>query len=370
MSSRVRSLAAGLCACLGLGGCKIAASRAWNLNELHDAETRHRYSGALQSDVEYVLRNMIAVGSVSLAGKTPIAIPDPANTCLENVIELEEYGDGDPYVAGLQVEWSSRLAVADPWKLTRERAVLGLGRAGKRLAPGPPAELPEGAAPAGPDAISEAVAGLVRSARPILDRGSGASETERLDLASAAEVVGALVLDIDGARRALHAAVELAETAGWEEPEAKPLKELCLDLERRCVRQALARALKDPEPRVRAAALEASVRTVGPEILDPILSQLAREPAPEVLVRAMDLVREVGLPEAPPEGSNATAEQARRVRLAAIYDLIDRPEGVVRVAAMRALESVSGAGFRSLREEDWQSWWAALREKPREQNQP
>jgi hypothetical protein len=348
--------------------CHIPDSRAWNLNELHDESTHHKYTGAIESNLEYFFRHQVAgslaVGGASFADKVPVAVPDPAATCLENIVELESYGDHDPRIAAMQVEWASRLAVSDPWRLSRERAVASLGRATRRLSAGVPQGLPQGAVPAGPGAVSEALAGLVRASRPILQRGTRATETERLDLASAIEVVTGLTLDLEGARRMLHAAIDLASAVGLRNEAGKPLIALSEELQRRCVRLALAAALKDREPLVRAAAIEASVRGTDLHILDPILVQLAREPATEVLVRAMDLVRELGLPEGPIEGSKATPEQARDIRLAAIYDLLQRPEGEVRVAAMRTLAQVSGTGNHSLREEDWQAWWNSRREKP------
>lgn len=355
-------------------GCHVAAARSWNLNELHDESTHHRYSGAIESDMEYFFRHeltgAISIGSVHFEQKAPVAIPDPVTACLENLLALESYGDHDPRVAGMQVEWAARLATADPWKLTRERAVIGLGRAGARLGAGVPAGLPEGSVPVGPSAVSEALAGLLRASRPVMDRGNRATPTERLDLDAACQVVQGLTLDLDGARRMLHATVDLVEAVGSSVGPGQagaPLKLLSLELQKRCVRFALAAALKDPDPHVRAAAVEAAVVCVGPGILDLILAQLSHELAPEVLVRTMDVVRKVGLPIGTPlgapEDSKATPEQAQRARLAAIYDLLDRPEEDVRVSAMRALEKVSGAGLRSLREEDWQAWWVSLQEK-------
>jgi hypothetical protein len=357
---------------LALAGCRIAESRAWNLGELHDESTHHRYTGDIESDMEYFWRHQIA-GAFLVAGahfeqKTPIGIPDPATTCLENLIALESYGDHDARIAGLQIEWASRLAAADPWKLTRERAVLFLGRAGKRLQIGMPQGLPPGSTPAGPDALGEALSGLVRASTPVLQKGDRTTPTQQLDLDSACKVVSGLTLDLDGARRMLHVAVDLAAAVGSGNKASAPLGALARDLEKLCVRLALTDALKDQEPLVRGAAVEAVVRCAGREVIDTILLQPAfkNEPSPDVLVRVVDLVREVGLPEGPiggpDSGNTLTPEQSRRARLAAIYDLLDRPEGRVRTSAMRALEKVAGAGLHSLREEDWQAWWSSLPE--------
>lgn len=364
-----RALAAALA--IPLAACKVADSRAWNLNEIHDESTHHRYTGRIEGDVEYFFRHEVAgslaVGGASFEDKTPVAIPDPATTCLDNLIALEEYGDQNPRTFGLQIEWAARLAAADPWRLTRERATYMLGRAGQKLSAGIPTGLPEGSHASGPDAVGEALAGLLRASRPALDHASRMTATEKLDLDSACQVVSGMTLDLDGARRLLHASVDLVAAIGAGKPAAAPIADLALELERRCIRFALTDALKDSDPFVRAAGVDAAVRCAGAGILDPILLQLDNEPAQEVIVRVLDLVREVGLPDGPLHGNISggaqfTPEQAKMARLGSIYKVVGRPEGWVRVSAMRTLGAVSGAGFHSLREEDWQAWWAAYTE--------
>ncbi|MFN0007576.1 MAG: hypothetical protein ACKVXR_06670 [Planctomycetota bacterium] len=341
-------------------GCQVVEAKAWNLDQLHDESTEHRYTAAIEGDTEYFFRHVLtrSLGiETNLEKKDPSAVEDPAQTCLETLVELEEHDGSSAQVSAIQVEWFARLAVLDPWVLSRERAVLGLSRAAARLSAGVPTGLPKDAEPAGAQAASEALAGLVRAARPVLDRGSRASPSERLDLEAACRVVTDLVLDLDGARRLLRATAELAGAVGDQNVAGQPLLRLSEDLKRRCIRQALAKALLDVEPRVRAAAVEASVASAGTKVLDEFLLQLDRESSPEVLLRVVDLVREHGLPVGVPEGAKMTEEEARERRLEALMDLLVRPETSVRVGAMRALGKVSGAGFSSLREEDWQAWW-------------
>jgi len=358
-------LAARLLAALaaGLAGCHVVESKAWNLNELHDEDTRHRYTGAIEGDTEFFFRHKV-VGILEPTGasfgkKAAGPITDPAEVCLENLVALEGFNENSPSVSAIQVEWFSRLAVLDPWILSRERSVLGLERAAKRLGAGLPTSLPKDAVPAGAEAASEALAGLVRAAGPVLKRGDNATASQRLDLDSACGVISGLVLDLDGARRLLRATAELASAAGTRNDAAKPLQNLSEDLQRRCIRQAIAKALIDKEPRVRAAAVEAAVASAGTKVLDEFLLQLDRENSPEVLLRIVDLVREHGLPQGVPENSKWTPEMARDRRLRALIDLLVRPETSVRVGSMRALGAVSGAGIDSLREEDWQAWWLA-----------
>jgi hypothetical protein len=149
------------------------------------------------------------------------------------------------------------------------------------------------------------------------------------------------------------------------------LLELAEELQRRCVRLALAAALLDRDPRVRAVAVEAAVASAGLSVLQGILAQLDRESAPEVLLRVLELVRRRGLPPTLPENLPASApgtppitpEMVREAQLRALIELLDRPETSVRVGAMRALAVVADANISSLREEDWQSWWLSRRER-------
>ena len=129
------------------GACHVVESKDWNLEQLHEANGHHRYIGALEGDFEYFMRQKVAAPLVSagstLAVKTPKSVEAPADECLDNLIALEEFDPGDPRVAGLQVEWFARLAVDDPWRLSRERAMLALGRAGQRVGAGLPEALHE-----------------------------------------------------------------------------------------------------------------------------------------------------------------------------------------------------------------------------------
>lgn len=365
----MRLVLAALAAALA-AGCRVVDAKAWNLAQLHDANGRHKYTGAVEGDFEYYLRHVIAPsvtgGLATFEAKSPSAIEDPSTVCLETMIELEGYRTEDPRNRGIQVEWFSRLAVADPSKLSRERAVLALGRQGEALQAGNPEPFPKDATPTGPDALSEALAGLVRASRPVLEQGGGAGETERLDLASACQVIRELPLDLDGARRMLHASIDVGTALGFGRKGTAEVAKLCEDLERRCIRFGIAGGLRDPDPLVRGAGVEAAVACVGPIVFDPILRQLTNEPSADVVVRVLGLVRKYGLADKPPPGVDVTPEVARRARWSSIYRLLEKPESSVRVAAMLALEKVTNAKLHSLREEDWQAWWLAQRKADEE----
>lgn len=345
-------------------GCHVLDSKDWNLRQLHDNQGRHQYNGALEGDFQFFLRQRIAAPLLSagstLAVKSPTHIDDPAGECLDNLIDLEDFDASDPRVAGVQVEWFSRLSVEDPWRLSRERAVLALGRAGKRLEAGLPVGLPPDAHPTGPEALGTVLAALIKNARPVMEKGQHAGKIAELDLDAACQVIENMTLDIDGARRALLVTVDLTRAAGLNNQAMAPIWRLDANLQRTCVRLGLAAGLVDREPIVRAAAIEASVACAGTRVLIAILAQIGREPSSEVIIRVLRLVRESGLPEPPAELTPAEQELARKSWIAAIYHLLEgRTDGEVRVAAMLALSKVSGADFQSLREEDWQTWWIA-----------
>jgi hypothetical protein len=138
-----------------------------------------------------------------------------------------------------------------------------------------------------------------------------------------------------------------------------PLAELSLDLQRVCVRRAVAIAIDDKSTLVRAAALRSAARIGGRRAIDTVLYdrlKTGRESEPEVIIAILDTLTEQGsLPE-----SAGPGEQPRDKWLEAFYTLLTRrPEEEVHVHAMLALSKLSGAGFQSLREEDWQAWWNA-----------
>ena len=110
---------------------------------------------------------------------------------------------------------------------------------------------------------------------------------------------------------------------------------------------------------MRAAAIEALVSARGREYLARSLPQLGTEIEPEVPLALLGMVRSIGLP----GSTSVTADPAQTERegeLALLYPVATQhPVERVRISAMSTLSEVSGAGFRSLREEDWQTWWLA-----------
>jgi hypothetical protein len=349
-----------------LPACNVAEAKIYNLKQLHDPDSRHRYNAALEGDFEYVIRHelfgLFSHEGATLADKDVSKVEAPADDCLENLIELEGIDSGDPAVAGEKVEWFARLAVEDPWQLSRQRAVLALASVGARLQAGLPSGLGSDQTPADADAVGTVLTPLVKALREVLT-GEGADRvTSKAQLEKACADVRALDYDMSGARRALAVVVTVQRTAGTRNPDTAPLSELSLDLQRLCVRRALARAIDDPEPIVSAAALSSTARIGGRVAIDTVLfdrtRRLLNDPnaPPEVLISIADTLVATGpLPEGGAQGTRTRDEW-----LGALYALATRrPEEDVRVHAMIALSRLSGSGFASLHEEDWQEWWTA-----------
>jgi hypothetical protein len=262
----------------GLAGCKVADAKIYNLSELHDGESHHRYNAALEGDFEYIIRHellgLFQTAGKDLAAKSDSRVDAPADECLENLIELEEIDSGNPVTAGRQVQWFARLAVEDPWHLSRERAVLALTAAGSRLGAGLPSALGSDQKAADADLVVSTLTPLVKTLHAVLDK-----TATRADLEQACAAVRALDLDMSGARRALEFVVTLQQTAGTRSPDVAPLAELSLDLQRVCVRRALATAIDDKDPLVRAAALRGAHRRPARDRHGPLRSAEARDRA-------------------------------------------------------------------------------------------
>lgn len=344
-------------------GCRAVDARAYNLDQLHDAESRHHYHAALEGRVEYFFRHVLAVmvagTKASVVQKTPSEVQDPSGACLGELLELEKLDPTDRFTRSRMIEWCARLAVEDRATLSRERALYTLARAAAPLGRFLPLALAKERTPAGPEAVGHALTALVHATRPLLGLERW-DETARADFEAALGLVRGLDLDLAGARRALRVATDLAERTGWSESRARGLVELVGTLERTCVSRSIARALSDAEPVVQSAAIEASESVAGRGVLAGLLFQGAGEARtpPLVLERILERIEKGGLVrEAAEPGAPAPAELVEQQLDALCHIVLGRDEPELRVAAMSALSAVSGAGFQSLREEDWKAWW-------------
>jgi hypothetical protein len=342
-----------------------------NLDALHDSDCHHQYVARLTTPYQYMLSQVIprdATGiDTSFLDADEKAVKNPCEKCLDNLLVLAEADARKPDNQAAQVRHFAWLALRDPAILSRERALLEIGRAARRLGLTDPVKPPEEVA--GPVELSEGLVALGDALRPILQR-PVPSEEERAAFDAACKKMEAFAVDLEGGRRVLRAIEGLTRGRSGEETALEPLYHLSRSVQEQVVRRVLSEAVGDPHQHVRAAAMEANWRAFGDAFLLYQLVDLERNfmrraswrYEVEDVVRLFELVRVHGLPEPGPETS---ADDAAKLHYRLLLLLTNVAISVgdfderVRAAAMRALGRVSGAGFESLRFEDWAAWWQA-----------
>lgn len=339
--------------------CKVVDARAYNLRELHEEDGRHKRIAVQMSDFEYMFRfgfgGLLKRDSDESTAKDPERIKDPLSVCVENLEALAECNFDDENTAAIQIESFARIAALDPWQISRQFSLHELGKAGERLELAAHPWIEPSGPPATPEAVRDALSGLMQAlARPQ----PGVTLPE---LQPACAAMAALQLDLDGARRALSASALLLDREPKRSPNRAALAELLHDMERRVIHLSLARGAADASPHVRAVAVEASVRALGDERLALEILRLGRQDEPEeVYLTVLALLRARGLPQTSVDDGANPAQSQREGQLELVYDIaVGHPVDRVRVSAMSTLGAVSGSGFQSLREEDWQAWWDA-----------
>lgn len=394
MSAPQRLLLALLALCTGCRSADVASA---NLDQLLNEEGGFRYSGKLTSGFDSLLQSVIDPDWLS--DDSPLkaevqSIEDPAGEALKNLLALREGGIdlSGPYLHAEQVRHYARYAVACPSALCRERAFLELGPHAERLgfeevdlSPDEAANAPE---------LREGIRGL-RQVLVDLAADGERDETTRRDFVAACELLGRLELDIEGGRRLLRVIAAFGQLPALDEVDLAPMLALSESVQRRVVSLALTRGRYDPHGIVRAAAYRAHHAVHGPaflheallalrpprftedgqvavterfQLLPELLPDRDVDPGPALTVLA--LLREHGLPrldEPPEEASGRRLAQLRVLVGIVTRGILDPPNPLedripaypdrVRVQTMRTLGVVSGAGFASLREEDWARWW-------------
>ena len=355
---------------LALASCTSLGASVDNLESLHPTEGRHAYVASIQDHMSWSMRNISATllgrfgKQVQLVEAGPVE--DPVETCVAELQKLASLDSDDPATGSTQVEFFARTAAYDPWCLSRETAVLELGRAGTRL--GFPANSPDVRAAVISDSeASAALAALVSVAKPAFEE---PSDEHRAAFEAECRRMAGLPLDFDSGLRVIHGVNVLLRAASKRDTRVEPLRPLALALQRRLVAQAIELALMDavpavavggsepgwPNDRVQAAAVRAAVAIGGSAKLGELLT---RNPfaglGGERLVAALECVAALGLPEAP---AGERGAELRAQWASAIYQTaVEHPDGHVRLAAMKALGTMSGRGLASLQEVEWQRWW-------------
>ncbi len=359
---------AGGLACLLSGvvsaGCHVAAAKVWNLEQVHEPDGTPRRVGRLRSDLWYVVDTFLErshYAGEDLRNRGDEKIEDPLGECLENLVELGACKD-DQHVVALKVASFAWLAVDCTNVLSRERCALELGPLGRELGLRELPALPAEGEAAGPDQVKTAFEALASASRASA-QGTGTTA----DLREACASAQALVLGREGALRLLRASNVLLERDRGA-PALEALRELRLELARRCMALALRQALADPDGLVRAAALESAVR-VAPEQRSELLRWALTDPLeiphrPDVAVRALALISRYGVPPAAAGEDPETALRAWQELLIEVLrgkgawsvQVDSAAEGQLSLWTCRALSRISGRPG-SLRPEVWLAWW-------------
>ena len=343
--------------------CKIAEAQAQNLHALHEESGRHKRVADLTNGVEYVFQHafgsFLPGGAAKLSSNSPQKIEDPLEKCVENLLDLSRIEPRDEGTAALQVEYFARYAVNDPWQISRQICARALGTAGARLELAKFPRATVSGPVATPEAVRDALAPLIRAVAPRPREPLQSLAAPASDLEAACRGMAELNYDLDGLLRALPACTFLLQHHAVDLNSRQLLLDLVRNLERRTVQIALDRAAADSNPNVRAAALRGLVHANGPAYLAKQFPLLGTEPEREVQLAMLSMIRALGLPGAK-SADAAGAQSEREGELALLYKVATvHPDEGVRVSAMATLGAVAGAGFKSLREEDWEMWWYA-----------
>jgi hypothetical protein len=335
--------------------CQVMGARTFNLNQLHEEDGHHKRLAVQMGDVEYSFHQgfstLMKQDPTKDLGKAPVRIEDPLAVCVQDLTALSEYEPKTEGEAARKVEAFARYSAIDPWQISRQICLQHLGEAGARLklAANPPA--PEVRADiATPESLRDALAPLIH------ELAQQSANESRPAVAAACQAIAQMHYDFDGIQRAVAISAALLDRLPPGSKDRSPMLDLVLDLERRTVRMALERGTSDTNVYVRAAAFEAVVNANGGEYLAKVMPRLGTDSGEEVPLAILAMVRDKGLPAV--KSGEDPSQSAREGELSLLIKVAtEHPVDRVRVSAMQTLGKVSGAGFESLREEDWDAWW-------------
>lgn len=358
---------------LACGACTTVDSTLYNLEQLHPAPGQHAHAARMMGATQFEVRRVVSEGlealGTSLADIDERPVDDPVETCLELLNDMRSWNATRFGIASTQVEQFARIALNDPWALSRELAVRELGVAGARIDAAKIVASPIAEVQPSREEFEAAQREVVESGLAALDDGTSES---RARFERACDGLANLGLDVDLALEALADLNVVLRRAVDDDERTAPLRKLALVLQRRVIDSVLQRTLADsaplgvqgsdpgwPNDRVQAASVEANVAVFGAERLAAIMALnpfRARED--ERLIAVLEAIEQHGLPAANDEQTKALGGNAHHAWTATIVKTAaEHPEGRVRLAAMRALGKISGKGAFSLRFNDWYTWW-------------
>ncbi len=357
-----RGIPPAVCAMLLLGACRSLDAKVHNLRELHHEDGGTSYSAALMGDFEFGVRRSLRVSAplgfeLDMSSKRPRYVSDPAGACLSNLLQLAELDAQDERALALRLELLCWLAVGDASLLSRERCLMELGPIGRQVGVKGPLEIGEADHVPTVDELTASLTDLVTAANPVLAGDS--DETQKRVFAEACAALASLDHDIRSGRRVLRTFAALLSARGATRRAVAPLREAVVEVGWRTASLALTRALADPVPHVRAAAIDAWV-TATDNACPEVLAGAFGDPDREVVHRVLRAIATHGLPEVPPDDETELWRESWYANL--VRTAVESPDGRITAAACQALGTVSGAGFQSLRFDDWVTWWRAHQE--------
>ncbi len=366
---------------IALSGCRSTSVATQNLDAVLGSSDQLRYRGdtttvfrdVFSSVVEQVTRG---VGATSDAAALD-PIKNPTRLGLENLILLARSRQGpEEWRQNEQVRVLTRYARFAPSQLLRERALLELGVHGQRLRI--PARFLASENVAGAAELAGVLNVLVEATRSLLEDRS--SEAARAGFDEAIALIGGLEYDVQGGSRILRAIGPFLRGSGIPGEQRDKLEELSIDVQRRCVREAIQAGLFDPSPVVRAAAVGSGVEALGESFLvectlalvpaaftsDDVRARYSTYGVPNVPADFVEVYLAVGdalaLNGMPADAQAQTAEGVQlkvvlfsALHFVAVNDLLFPSRS--RHAAMRALGALSGGELATYREEEWDGWF-------------
>ncbi|MEE2940614.1 MAG: hypothetical protein VX460_09550, partial [Planctomycetota bacterium] len=253
---------------LVMPGCRTTSVATQNLDAVLGSNDQLRYRGDTTTVFKDVFSSIIEQATLGAGGTSEEAtldpIENPTRLGLENLILLARSEQGpEEWRWNEQVRALTRYARFAPSQLLRERALLELGVHGRRLEV--PARFVASERPATAADLAGALNVLVDATRSLLEDRSSAAAREGFDEALAR--FADLEYDIQGGARILRAVGPFLRASAIPAEQQERLRELSIDVQRRCVREAIQAGLFDPSPVARAAAMRSGIEALGEPFL-------------------------------------------------------------------------------------------------------
>ena len=366
---------------LAMSGCRTTSVATQNLDAVLGSNDKLRYRGDTTTVFRDVFSSIVEQATMGAGAVSEEAaldpIKNPTRLGLENLILLARSRQGpDAWRHNEQVRGLARYARFAPSQLLRERALLELGVHGQRLQV--PSRFVASKSPATAADLAGALNVLVDATRGLLEDRASAEARGAFDEAIA--LLAGVEHDVQGGTRILRAIGPFLRASGFPAAQRERLEELSLDVQRRCVREAIQAGLFDPSSVARAAAVRAGIEALGEPFLvecalalvpaafssDEVRARFSTFEVPnvppdfvEVYLAVGDALVAGGMPAAA-EGPSVEGVQLRLVLLSALHfvavnDLLYPARS--RNAAMRALGTLSDGELMTYREEEWDTWF-------------